>query len=163
MNYAEEIERAGEEFRRRSAKALEELEDVKRQADESYRATVELALAEARRYRDDHPEEFESARVEEVGQERREIELRQQRERLEAEARPQRDADAPSITSRPAIELAVPIVDDGAEREPLSPEAREAIARSMAARKARDRAYVQPIDEPYDEESAYYRRDSWLD
>ncbi|RJO72153.1 hypothetical protein D5S18_23590 [Nocardia panacis] len=38
-------------------------------------------------------------------------------------------------------------------------EARAAIARATAARKANDT--IQPIDDD-DEESAYYRRDSWL-
>ncbi|MEV4236833.1 hypothetical protein AB0J47_16835 [Nocardia sp. NPDC049737] len=54
-------------------------------------------------------------------------------------------------------------VEAQTERERLEADAREqreAIARSIAARKAHD--VVTPIDEEGDEESEYYRRQSWL-
>ncbi|MEV2218697.1 hypothetical protein AB0E01_02320 [Nocardia vinacea] len=54
-------------------------------------------------------------------------------------------------------------VEARAEQERLAAEAREqrdAIARSIAARRAND--VVTPIDEDDDPESEYYRRKSWL-
>ncbi|MFI6363355.1 hypothetical protein ACIBG0_11470 [Nocardia sp. NPDC050630] len=60
-----------------------------------------------------------------------------ERERLEAEARVERE-----------------------RQETEAREQREAIARSIAARKAHD--IVTPIDEDDDPESEYYRRKSWL-
>ncbi|QIS09074.1 hypothetical protein [Nocardia arthritidis] len=58
-----------------------------------------------------------------------------------------------------ALEKAQAEAEEKERQEAEEREQREAIARSMAARKAKDT--VAPIDDE-DEESAYYRRDSWL-
>ncbi len=57
------------------------------------------------------------------------------------------------------IEKARAEAEEKERQETEAREQREAIARSMAARRAKDT--VAPIDDE-DEESAYYRRDSWL-
>ncbi|MFD0365882.1 hypothetical protein ACFQZZ_30965 [Nocardia sp. GCM10030253] len=112
MNYADEIERAGEEFRRRSAVALEDLEEAKQATAASYRAAVELALVEEHRYREEHAEELEAARAEFEEAERRAAETRQEEERLEAEAREQREAIARSIAARKANDVVTPVDED---------------------------------------------------
>ncbi|MEV6562529.1 hypothetical protein AB0M22_42885 [Nocardia sp. NPDC051756] len=114
MSYAEEIERAAEECRRRSALLLDELEQINRRTADTSRELADAAATDMHEFLAEHADELAKARAE-----------AEERERLETEAREQR----------------------------------EAIARSIAARKAnRD---VLPVDQE-DEEAAFYQRETWL-
>ncbi|WP_378737321.1 hypothetical protein [Nocardia brasiliensis] len=114
MSYAEEIERAAEECRRRASLLLDELEQINRRTADTSRELAAQSAAEMREFWSTHAAELERARAE-----------AEEKERLETEAREQR----------------------------------EAIARSIATRKAnRD---VLPIDQE-DEEAAFYQRETWL-
>lgn len=76
---------------------------------------------------------------------------------LHAETEERRQAE-----SEQGRELAAALqraAEEAEEQARADAEAREAIARSLAARKANET--VLPIDDE-DEESAYYRRKSWL-
>ncbi|MFE9582198.1 hypothetical protein ACFYO1_37880 [Nocardia sp. NPDC006044] len=104
MSYAEEIERAAEECRRRSALLLDELEQINRRTADTSRELAEAAATGMR--------EFLAAHADELAEARAEIE---ERERLETEAREQREAIARSIAARKANRDVLPVDQEDEE------------------------------------------------
>ncbi|MFC9892363.1 hypothetical protein ACFVMC_01600 [Nocardia sp. NPDC127579] len=112
MDYVRQMEYAFEDFRRRSRANLAELEEQQRETRDAYNRAVEQALADARRFREEHAEEIEAARAAEAERELLEVEARAEQERLEAEARDQRDSIARSALSRQTQGYEAPSDDD---------------------------------------------------
>ena len=112
MDYVREMEYAFEDFRRRSRANLEELEEQQRENRAAYDRAVEQAVAEELRFREEHAEEIEAARVAWEERERLEAEARAERERVEAEAREQRESIARAASSRQTQGYAAPSDDD---------------------------------------------------
>lgn len=108
MNYAEEIERIGEESRRRSRMLLEELEDIKQRSADADRELAEQSAIEMRQFWEEQAAELEKAEAE-AEQARTEAE---ERERVETDAREQREAIARSIAARKAHDVVTPIDED---------------------------------------------------
>jgi predicted RNA-binding Zn ribbon-like protein len=101
VNYAEEIERIGEESRRRSAILLQELEETRQHSAAVERELAERSAIEMREFWEEHAEEIAKAQAEV-----------EEKERLEAEAREQREAIARSIAARKAHGVVTPVDED---------------------------------------------------
>ncbi|WP_216909490.1 hypothetical protein [Nocardia noduli] len=110
MDYAREIEYADEDFRRRSQSQLDELEHGKREIEAAYQGAIEQVLAEERQAREER--ELAEAAAETGGAAQAEAAARAERERLEAEAREQRESIARSAASRQAHGYVAPSDDD---------------------------------------------------
>lgn len=137
VNYGDEIERAGEEARRRLARLREDMADWNQRVAATSRALTEQSTHEMRQFW------TEQERV--LAQHRAEAE----KDRKDAEGRQPQETEAVRLreeAQRPA--------DEEARKQ------HEAISRSAAARRAND--VVTPIDDDGDEEAEYYRRSSWL-
>ncbi|QIS01762.1 hypothetical protein F5X71_05030 [Nocardia brasiliensis] len=104
MSYAEEIERAAEECRRRSALLLDELEGVARRTANTNRELSEQSIADMREFWAAHAEELEKARA-----------TAEEQERQEAEVREQREAIARSMAARRANREVAPVDDEDEE------------------------------------------------
>ncbi|WP_141717743.1 hypothetical protein [Nocardia altamirensis] len=104
MSYAEEIERAAEECRRRSALLLDELDDINRRTADTSRDLTEKSAAQLREYTAAHAGELAKARA-----------AAEEQERLEAEARAQREAIARSIATRRANRDVAPVDQEDEE------------------------------------------------
>ncbi|WP_040837949.1 hypothetical protein [Nocardia brevicatena] len=142
VNYGDEIERAGEETRRRLARLREDMADWNQRIAATSRALTEQSAHEMRQFW------TEQERI--LAQRQADAEQgRAERDRRDAEERQPRETQAVRLR--------------GEAQRPADKEARkqrEAIARSAAARRAND--VVTPIDDDGDEEAEYYRRPSWL-
>jgi hypothetical protein len=108
VNYADEIERIGEESRRRSAILLQELEETRQHSAVVERELAERSAIEMGEFWEEHAEEIAKAQAE-AEQARLEAE---EKERLEAEAREQREAIARSIAARRARGVVTPVDED---------------------------------------------------
>lgn len=104
VNYAEEIERAAEECRRRSALLLDELEQINRQTADTSRELAEAAATDMREFLAEHADKLAEARAEV-----------EESERLETEAREQREAIARSIAARRANRDVLPVDQEDEE------------------------------------------------
>ncbi|PXX66515.1 hypothetical protein DFR70_103264 [Nocardia tenerifensis] len=104
MSYAEEIERAADECRRRSAQLLDELEQINRATAATSRELAETSAAGMREFHAAHADELAKARAELA-----------ERERLETQAREQREAIARSIAARKANREVLPVDQEDEE------------------------------------------------
>ncbi|MBF6574608.1 hypothetical protein [Nocardia farcinica] len=179
MNYAEAIERELEEFRRRAGLLGLELDEIDQRSGATLRDIAVETAAEIQRALDEQAEreqadreqpETERAECEPIGSARTEW----QRSEFERAGRVETDRrwlehgsqvhGAVGPTHHSGSDLTADrAFGEPTERERMAAELRaqrEAIARSIAARRATD--VVTPIDEDDDPEGEYYRRESWL-
>ncbi|MBF6268442.1 hypothetical protein [Nocardia farcinica] len=179
MNYAEAIERELEEFRRRAGLLGLELDEIDQRSGATLRDIAVETAAEIQRALDEQAER-EQADREQPETERAECEptgsARTEWQRSEFERAGGVETDRRWLEHGSQVHGAVgPTHHSGSdltadrafgeptERERMAAELRaqrEAIARSIAARRATD--VVTPIDEDDDPEGEYYRRESWL-
>ncbi|MBF6521814.1 hypothetical protein [Nocardia farcinica] len=188
MNYAEAIERELEEFRRRAGLLGLELDEIDQRSGATLRDIAVETAAEIQRALDEQAEreqaereqaERERAEREQPETERAECEptgsARTEWQRSEFERAGRVETDRRWLEHGSQVHGAVgPTHHSGSdltadrafgeptERERMAAELRaqrEAIARSIAARRATD--VVTPIDDD-DPEGEYYRRESWL-
>ncbi|MGV9751856.1 hypothetical protein [Nocardia farcinica] len=178
MNYAEAIERELEEFRRRAGLLGLELDEIDQRSGATLRDIAVETAAEIQRALDEQAEreraereqpETEWAECEPTGSARTEW----QRSEFERAGRVETDRrwlehgsqvhGAVGPTHHSGSDLTADrAFGEPTERERMAAELRaqrEAIARSIAARRATD--VVTPIDDD-DPEGEYYRRESWL-
>ncbi|AXK86354.1 hypothetical protein IU443_09075 [Nocardia farcinica] len=184
MNYAEAIERELEEFRRRAGLLGLELDEIDQRSGATLRDIAVETAAEIQRALDEQAEreqaERERAEREQPETERAECEpigsarTEWQRSEFERAGRVETDGrwlehgsqvhGAAGPTHHSGSDLTADrAFGEPTERERMAAELRaqrEAIARSIAARRATD--VVTPIDEDDDPEGEYYRRESWL-
>lgn len=138
VNYGDEIERAGDEARRRLARLREDMVEWNQRIAATSRGLAEQSAREMRQFW--------------VEQERvlAQHQAKADQEGKDAEERQLQEAEALRLHEEEAQRL----------RDEESRPQHEDIARSVAARRAND--VVTPIDDDGDEEAEYYRRKSWL-
>ncbi|WP_041559851.1 hypothetical protein [Nocardia farcinica] len=186
MNYAEAIERELEEFRRRAGLLGLELDEIDQRSGATLRDIAVETAAEIQRALDEQAEreqaereraEFERAELQRAGRAPVESEPGGG-EPVEFERTGRAEVRAAQVEHDSQVHGAFGPADhsgsdltraadrafgEPTERERMAAELRaqrEAIARSIAARRATD--VVTPIDEDDDPEGEYYRRESWL-
>ncbi|WP_431953642.1 hypothetical protein [Nocardia lijiangensis] len=112
VNYAEEMDRIGDECRRISAAISEDLIEINKRTADKSRELAEQSAAAMREFWEEHREEIAKAQAEAEEKERQEVEARAEQERLAAEAREQREAIARSIAARRSKDVVTPIDED---------------------------------------------------